>query len=280
MAKKKKTIAKHRGTGSQKSTQQLTIGNGGIRDFFRWLTGDDVSIKYGNKNIGETGKQNLKEQVMGTLEFGKRMPNFGKSYNILRDFKGKYPPPEGEVIPEGLRPREEYVGPRGGTGYAPLSRSQKSLPATQFYRRPINDQVGSREFTPYKGPEAYRTRSYSRRVMPPTYGSTGSPVRVPAPPMIRPLSNVPPGEGPPRPPLIGEGIKRPLHPQEREMYNRNINPQTSPPIPAQDEFFGDEWGSGSALGGPVKKRKRKKYMGGGKMKKYAKGGGIRKPKYS
>jgi hypothetical protein len=33
-------------------------------------------------------------------------------------------------------------------------------------------------------------------------------------------------------------------------------------------------------GGPVKRRKRKKYMGGGKMKKYAKGGGIRKPKYS
>jgi len=34
------------------------------------------------------------------------------------------------------------------------------------------------------------------------------------------------------------------------------------------------------MGGPVKRRKRKKYMGGGKMKKYAKGGGIRKPKYS
>ena len=33
-------------------------------------------------------------------------------------------------------------------------------------------------------------------------------------------------------------------------------------------------------GGPVKKRKRKKYMGGGKMRKYAKGGGIRKAKYS
>ena len=64
MAKKKKTIAKHRGTGPQKSTKQLTIGNGGIKDFFRWLTGGDVSIKYGNRSIGETGKQNLKEQVM------------------------------------------------------------------------------------------------------------------------------------------------------------------------------------------------------------------------
>jgi len=35
------------------------------------------------------------------------------------------------------------------------------------------------------------------------------------------------------------------------------------------------------MGGPVKKKKKKKRMGyGGKMKKYAKGGGIRKPKYS
>tara|TARA_R100000322_G_scaffold129363_3_gene85571 strand:+ start:579 stop:1235 length:657 start_codon:yes stop_codon:yes gene_type:complete len=35
------------------------------------------------------------------------------------------------------------------------------------------------------------------------------------------------------------------------------------------------------MGGPVKKKKKKRKMGhGGKMKKYAKGGGIRKPNYS
>ena len=34
-------------------------------------------------------------------------------------------------------------------------------------------------------------------------------------------------------------------------------------------------------GGKVPTRKKKrKYRGGGKIKKYAKGGGIRKPKYS
>jgi hypothetical protein len=32
-------------------------------------------------------------------------------------------------------------------------------------------------------------------------------------------------------------------------------------------------------GGTVKKRKKRKYMGGGRVKKYAKGGGIRKAKY-
>lgn len=39
-------------------------------------------------------------------------------------------------------------------------------------------------------------------------------------------------------------------------------------------------GGGMAYGGVPKKKKKKKKMYGGKMKKYAKGGGIRKPKYS
>ena len=46
-----------------------------------------------------------------------------------------------------------------------------------------------------------------------------------------------------------------------------------------DEVFGDTYGAGFYMGGPVRKR-RKKRKSGGKVKKYAKGGGIRKPKYS
>jgi hypothetical protein len=55
--------------------------------------------------------------------------------------------------------------------------------------------------------------------------------------------------------------------------------RSDPDMMFNDEVFGA--GVGFYMGGPVKKKKKKKRMGyGGKMKKYAKGGGIRKPKYS
>ena len=53
---------------------------------------------------------------------------------------------------------------------------------------------------------------------------------------------------------------------------KEVNPDTGGFEPGMSQFYG---------GGKVhSKKKKKKKMYGGKMKKYAKGGGIRKPKYS
>jgi hypothetical protein len=65
------------------------------------------------------------------------------------------------------------------------------------------------------------------------------------------------------------------------MEEKGTFPSTNP-IQQRDKTFGDDFGAGFNMGGYVqpKKKKKKKKMYGGKMKKYAKGGGIRKPKYS
>jgi len=72
-------------------------------------------------------------------------------------------------------------------------------------------------------------------------------------------------------------------------YEKPIGPnRAEPDLSAYEdgggdpEFFG-EGQVGFNMGGyvqPKKKKKKKKMMYGGKMKKYAKGGGVRKPKYS
>ena len=66
------------------------------------------------------------------------------------------------------------------------------------------------------------------------------------------------------------------------LMGRELPPAPRSPrgqIPEGDQFFGDEYGAGASMGGPVKRRKKKAKGHGGKIKRYAKGGGIRRAKY-
>jgi len=266
--------AKHRGTGPSKKTstrKKLTIGDGSIRDLAYWLTGGDVSVKWG-KNT--TSGDRLRMKVM---RLGKdRMPvtpvdrkNFG-AYNIMEDYTGKYE--DGLGPPITSMPSVDPNRKPATFGETSMSERQRGEPYTGSR---VSKDAG-RGRRAYKGEWGDVGRRGTATLMPGGYGQRRritSPEPQSYPPSLMPSS---PSAKLGSPSML----KRPVHPAVREMLNKGINPMTAPPIPERDEVFGDEYGAGFYTGGPVKKRKRKKYMGGGKMRKYAKGGGIRKAKYS
>jgi hypothetical protein len=248
------------GNQSPKPRTQITIGDGSIRDLAYWLMGGDVTVKRGKTTIDGS---KVRGEVAEHIKFGERNRQ-DSAYNIKTDYKGKYSRSrdDSSVTPVGLdtdrvsrKPVLDYPVSTGAiyeTGGS-LQRANMSDPAS----------VGSiYESAPPPNPISIRT--------PPQ--AVAKPVRL-VNTMRKPVK--------PRKPLIHPSMrpyKEAVTPYNID--NPNVQALRGDPTP-RDETFGDDFGAGFYMGGPVKKKKKKKRMGyGGKMKKYAKGGGIRKPKYS
>ena len=239
--------AKHRGAGPKPNKNKITIGDGSIRDLAYWLMGGDVSVKRGRKNV--SASQTREEIPYALRDARTRLDakKYDSYYNPLTDYEGKY---DAQTLAD-QRTKERLMAERE------MEKRTETIPRDIYGR-----QVG--EF------DQPRSRMYDS----PMYKGTGT-----AAGDRRAL-------GPLREPTLQPRPTSPTSPQ----LNRNVPlmgrvPHRSPrkPLPPMQQIPDeDAWDAGamSYMGGPVKKRKRKKYMGGGKIKKYAKGGGIRKPKYS
>tara|TARA_R110000796_G_scaffold3584_3_gene13888 strand:- start:217 stop:891 length:675 start_codon:yes stop_codon:yes gene_type:complete len=156
----------------------------------------------------------------------------------------------------------------GNSPYVPdYAAREKAFDETVQRNRSEPDQ---REYGPsprgYSNPYANKVSPPDRRAM---YGRAAPQATQPI--MDNPFTPV----SPDRPRPLMNQYKNPRIQQEGE-----FGPSPEQP---RDEAFGDDFGAGFNMGGyvqPKKKKKKKKMMYGGKMKKYAKGGGIRKAKYS
>ena len=155
----------------------------------------------------------------------------------------------------------------GNSPYVPdYAAREKAFDETVQRNRSEPDQ---REYGP--SPRGY-SNPYANKVSPPDRRAMYGRATPQAQPVIdNPFTPV----SPDRPRPLMNQYKNPRIQQEGE-----FGPSPEQP---RDETFGDDFGAGFNMGGyvqPKKKKKKKKMMYGGKMKKYAKGGGVRKPKYS
>jgi hypothetical protein len=246
--------AKHRGTGPKPNRNKITIGDGTIRDLAYWLIGGDVSVKRGGKKASSsTVREEFKETIPHVLNYEKyKLPekeiqrrvgarNIPASYyDPLTDYTGKYSPRSMAMLKQNQPERNVgYDWPKDVYGQP---KGEFGREKSLFYKSPM-----------YRGRE---TAAGDRRALGPLREPTlqPRPTSPTAPSLDRSV------------PLMGRG----LPPAPRSPRGQ---------IPEGDQFFGDEYGAGASMGGPVKRRKKKTMRHGGKIKKYAKGGGIRRAKY-
>ena len=237
-----------RGTGPSNAKNQpnkITIGDGSIRDLAYWLMGGDVSTKQGKKKVSS-------KQVRAEVTSLARAQMQGNS-PYVPDYAAREAEFDRVVQRNRSVPRAEPV-----TALAPNQNS------------------------PYTG-----VRGYSN-----TDGQRGMGMNSPNTAYASPVKqNVP---------LMQPNYDRRkmLFDQAKDtQYQNPIGPDRASPGAYNDGGGDPEFGydiegdimmtppgGGMAYGGivttPKKKKKKKKMMYGGKMKKYAKGGGIRKAKYS
>ena len=260
--------AKHRGTGPKPNKNKVTIGDGSIRDLAYWLMGGDVSVKRGKhvvptsdikKAVGKEewaykGGEGTFTRVPTILSRAKTGNIRDSYYNPLTDYEGKYDTQTIANQRANQRRKQEMMAERERVNRAdPFPKNVYGERMGEF------DQPRSRMYDSpmYRGTG---TAAGDRR----TFGSFREPTLRPRPAQLRPAS--------PTSPQLNRNV--PLMGREPQ------RPPRKPLPPMQQIPDEDAWGAMSYMGGPVKRRKRKKYMGGGKMRKYAKGGGIRKAKYS
>ena len=146
-------------------------------------------------------------------------------------------------------------------------------PLTDYSGKYSQGQMAEPDQREYESSPRGYSNPYANKVSPPDrramYGRAAPQASQPI--MDNPFTPV----SPDRPRPLMNQYKNPRIQQEGE-----FGPSPEQP---RDEAFGDDFGAGFNMGGyvqPKKKKKKKKMMYGGKMKKYAKGGGIRKAKYS
>ena len=240
-----------RGTGPKRNPNKITIGDGSIRDLAYWLMGGDLPVKRGRKKVSAASVRNETKKIIPTILKDSRTradkEKYGPSYNPLTDYSGKYSPEQVEErnrIDQLTQNRERIERDRlASYEQAPLGEFYTGT-GNPMYQSSTSDSTGLNERMPM----------YGRRKATPTQPMVNNRTTTPMPPN-RPV------------PLMSSTTK-PIKPIE-DAYE------------GDPEFFG-EGQVGFNMGGYVqpKKKKKKKKMYGGKMKKYAKGGGIRKPKYS
>ena len=233
--------AKHRGTGPKPNKNKITIGDGSIRDLAYWLIGGDVSVKRGGKKASSSTVREEFKKTVPTILSKARPSLFDSYYNPLTDYEGKYSPDEKERQARDPIQKKPFIRPVDFRAYKP--RGNHTLP-----EKPVQDR-----FNPTQPRPASPTSTQLNRSVPLM------------------------GRGPQRPPTNPNIAREALRDRERSLSERF---KRSVPADWQREQPEEYPPTLAYMGGPVKRRKRKKYMGGGKMKKYAKGGGIRKPKYS
>jgi len=238
--------AKHRGTGPKPNKNKITIGDGSIRDLAYWLMGGDVSVKRGGKKASSSTVREEFKETIPTILSKARPGLFDSYYDPLTDYEGKYDTQTMANQRANQRRKQEMMAERERVNIAdPFPRNVYGERMGEF------DQPRSRMYDSpmYRGTG---TAAGDRR----TFGSFREPTLRPRPIQPRPAS--------------------PTSPQ----LNRNVPLMGDRPLPRKPVPQEEYPPTMAYMGGPVKRRKRKKYMGGGKMRKYAKGGGIRKPKYS
>jgi hypothetical protein len=258
-----------RGTGPKRNPNKITIGDGSIRDLAYWLMGGDVTVKRGKKTVSSS---EAREEMSTYTQFGNR--SIKDAYNPLKDYKGKYKPRE-ESTPSML---SQDIGEGRASGVNPQNIGNRFNPNPMYSRvsnqnPELNRQTYERP--KYGPPSTYRSPSRARVNIPRAYSGNQTPIstnNMVAPPSINMPDKI----------ISRDNMNRPIYPEARAiMEEKGTFPSTNP-IQQRDKTFGDDFGAGFNMGGYVqpKKKKKKKKMYGGKMKKYAKGGGIRKPKYS
>lgn len=227
---------------------KITIGDGSIRDLAYWLMGGDVSTKQGKKKVSS-------KQVRAEVTSLARAQMQGNS----------------PYVPDYAAREAEFDRVVQRNRSAPRPEPVTALPPNQN--------------SPYTG-----VRGYSN-----TDGQRDMGMNRPSTAYASPVKqNVP--------------LMQPNYDRRKMLFNQAKDTQYQNPIGpnkadrispgAYDDGGGDPEfgydiegdimmtppGGGMAYGGmvttPKKKKKKKKMMYGGKMKKYAKGGGVRKPKYS
>ena len=213
-----------------------------------------ISIRNGRISMSPVRKTTGRNIVSRTEveEFANYVkPEGGKEREITAPRLGGYLPPE-QIEP----PRREGYGREVSPDDRFQGLTPTTIPRGGVSRASPMDTRGGSGLVP-TGDRLVETRPNVNRPQL-NIRRPDSPVPQRMPPSIEEISDLPPR---PVPPI-----------REEELNIREVDPRTG----------GYESGMpGMYAGGKVPTRKKKrKYRGGGKIKKYAKGGGIRKPKYS
>jgi hypothetical protein len=243
---------------------KITIGDGSVRDLAYWLMGGNVSVKRGRKKVSSDSVREETKSIIPTLLKESRVredkEQYGPAYNPLTDYSGKYSPKQVEerIQIASLNSNAEKQRRLNAASY-------EQAPLGEFYTGTGNPMVKEG-----LGRSTEKKPMYGRRRPENTQPMLGNPRNPVSPDRPRPLMNQ---------------YQNPKIQQEGE-FGKNSDAYSGDPEFGYDYKIENDImmtpPGAMAYGGMVttpKKRKKKK-MYGGKMKKYAKGGGIRKPKYS
>ena len=248
-----------RGTGPSNAKNQpnkITIGDGSVRDLAYWLMGGNVSVKRGRKKVSSDSVREETKSIIPTIlkesRVRKDKKQYGPAYNTLTDYSGKY-------SPEQVEERNQIASLNSN------AEKERRLNAASYEQAPLGEfytGTGNPMVKEGLSRSAEKMPMYGRRRPENTQPMMGNPRNPVSPDRPRPLMNQYKN---PRIQQQGEFGPSP------ETYDPEADMMMTPP---------GAMAYGGIVTTPKKKKKKKKMMYGGKMKKYAKGGGIRKAKYS